>query len=762
MRQSINKLFIIIGLFSAILLIGGSSIVAAQDLENGDLLVGAGAAVDPNFGGILGGAIKRVRGGSVSTYCVSPFSGDDRWNTPHDVLVDSQGRVVFLAEIGPLSNNHGVYGLLRCSEAGGVAEKLAVFGVGSSIVPIVDGSWRGYPAPFPDLTIVGNVGGLHLARKTNVTINDDIDNGRPNTGSEDAYEMVISTPSEFKSVRYSPATGEWEDGPRVVAPPSLIWSGFMPDATYYGGATFSTLDTVVGRDREPFRLDVNGRIEGVNFGLRLGIFGGYTEVGGGLRQGSFEDVARTSYVLDDVLIPNVDGGCPGGAVSTAVPRNTGGSYNVPSGFREVAKHHNFGLVVTSESGAASAPYLTGFGGVLMDDNPFNDGDALFLRPELACNAQRKLDFKSILPFFDPTAVTATSNSVTRLASGTDGLFGTQQFAGTVVRVLEGDRLGPIASGLIIPTGIAAYPANVPPGSNVALVIRIDSPVNVLVTDPDGKRIGVDDLGNVVNDFGPFGFVGEPGEPRFMAIRDPAPGMFAMDAVGTGTGPYAVHAYSVNTDNPAGHHIVTSGTTQPGSVADHDFTLAIDGSLAFDEPPPPTPSPTPTPTPPTDTDGDGIADVDDNCPLVANSTQADLDSDGIGDACDFDNDNDGVRDTADNCPSTPNPDQRDIDADGQGDVCDDDADGDGVLDTTDNCPLRANPDQADFDRDGIGDACDPATGPPSNKEQCKNGGWMRFDTPRFFANQGDCIQYVTTDEAFGLSTLSNGYTYLFTF
>jgi hypothetical protein len=109
----------------------------------------------------------------------------------------------------------------------------------------------------------------------------------------------------------------------------------------------------------------------------------------------------------------------------------------------------------------------------------------------------------------------------------------------------------------------------------------------------------------------------------------------------------------------------------------------------------------------------------------------------------DTDGDGIADSADNCPLVSNADQLDTDGDGQGNACDADDDNDGVSDTTDNCPLVSNPNQADFDLDGIGDTCDPQTGPPRNKEQCKNGDFMRFDFPRTFKNQGDCIQFVNT-------------------
>ncbi len=149
----------------------------------------------------------------------------------------------------------------------------------------------------------------------------------------------------------------------------------------------------------------------------------------------------------------------------------------------------------------------------------------------------------------------------------------------------------------------------------------------------------------------------------------------------------------------------------------------------------------------DMDNDGIGDDSDNCPSNPNSDQADADNDGQGDACDVDDDNDGQTD-ADEIACGSNPldatsQAPDSDNDNSPDCVDPDDDNDGVPDTADNCPLTSNPDQADFDLDGIGDTCDSQTGPPRNKEQCKDNGWMRFDTPRTFRNQGDCIQFVNT-------------------
>ena len=43
--------------------------------------------------------------------------------------------------------------------------------------------------------------------------------------------------------------------------------------------------------------------------------------------------------------------------------------------------------------------------------------------------------------------------------------------------------------------------------------------------------------------------------------------------------------------------------------------------------------------------------------------------------------------------------------------------------------------------GVGDLA--FTPLPTSKDQCKNGGWRRFNFPFSFKNQGDCIQFVNT-------------------
>lgn len=56
-------------------------------------------------------------------------------------------------------------------------------------------------------------------------------------------------------------------------------------------------------------------------------------------------------------------------------------------------------------------------------------------------------------------------------------------------------------------------------------------------------------------------------------------------------------------------------------------------------------------------------------------------------------------------------------------------------------LTVNSDVYDFELD------EPLVGPPTNKNECKNGGWMTFDNPTF-KNQGQCVSYVQSNENAG--------------
>jgi hypothetical protein len=125
---------------------------------------------------------------------------------------------------------------------------------------------------------------------------------------------------------------------------------------------------------------------------------------------------------------------------------------------------------------------------------------------------------------------------------------------------------------------------------------------------------------------------------------------------------------------------------------------------------------------------------DNCPSVANASQANADGDAQGDACDpcpLDGANDGDADgfcaNVDNCPTVANAGQQNSDGDALGDACDacpldaaNDADGDGRCANVDNCPTVANASQLDTDSDLVGDACDNCRRVANPGQQDANG------------------------------------------
>jgi hypothetical protein len=85
--------------------------------------------------------------------------------------------------------------------------------------------------------------------------------------------------------------------------------------------------------------------------------------------------------------------------------------------------------------------------------------------------------------------------------------------------------------------------------------------------------------------------------------------------------------------------------------------------------------------PLDTDQDGVPDANDSCP---NTPPGDM-VDAQGCTVVVDTDTDGVPNVRDNCPNMSNANQADLNSDGEGDACDADDDGDGILDDSDACP-----------------------------------------------------------------------------
>jgi hypothetical protein len=105
----------------------------ANDLQSGDLLVGAGVSF--GFGGIGSGAVLLVRNGNASVFCTSPPNGNDPsyFGVPIGVIADSQGNVVFLAEVGVGLPVFGAgTALLSCS---GIGPRLRCWVISQALRP---------------------------------------------------------------------------------------------------------------------------------------------------------------------------------------------------------------------------------------------------------------------------------------------------------------------------------------------------------------------------------------------------------------------------------------------------------------------------------------------------------------------------------------------------------------------------------------------------------------------------------------------------
>lgn len=116
-----------------------------------------------------------------------------------------------------------------------------------------------------------------------------------------------------------------------------------------------------------------------------------------------------------------------------------------------------------------------------------------------------------------------------------------------------------------------------------LVFLVWSPVDVLVTDPAGRRIGYDPhSGSMVNEVPGAFYSGNGSDEEFFFLPAGAIGEYTVTTVGTGSGAYAVSAHRVSAAEMRTIGMI-GGETQPGQIISqtisYDLTLQ---SLFFDD------------------------------------------------------------------------------------------------------------------------------------------------------------------------------------
>ena len=97
-----------------------------------------------------------------------------------------------------------------------------------------------------------------------------------------------------------------------------------------------------------------------------------------------------------------------------------------------------------------------------------------------------------------------------------------------------------------------------------LIIWVESPVNLMVTDPAGNRIGVGMSGNPLGDVvdAAYGDTGDPLGPKFIIIPNPIDGSYQFALTGLADGTYELFGISSASDAPM---IAESGYIRSGEV-----------------------------------------------------------------------------------------------------------------------------------------------------------------------------------------------------
>ncbi|MEO8682370.1 MAG: HYR domain-containing protein, partial [Vicinamibacterales bacterium] len=606
--------------------------VLITDMQSGDLVVGVQRAVT---GGPTKGVVQRIRNGSVTDFCESPdpvFAplqpGDPVfWNRPDQIVVDSKGRVTFVAALsfgGPFSPSaQNGWGLLRCSHRGQPAEQLGIFPERSVVDP-------GWPEPlpgkffYPPGLLPGQpIAGLHLRKVKHLEI---VNNANPQIVTDESvvfgyHESSIPDNTagvlgnltlNTKSLTWTAndllplAVGFTTTGPQNMLP-EMFFHSKIEIVSVLGlpfpapvAATYLARAGVMRRIYEPLRVELTSDTPLGTVTLGVAAFAGSSQM-------------PNSPLMDDLNYPNVFPGCAQEGRGWPIFGNGGYTSLQTDG---VIFEKTSGLVVNSFS------WFGNLSEALFDLNPDNDREAYFKRPETGCTESPIVDFtplagNGVLGYnFDSLGRGLWPD---RMTASPNGVFGTIGTSGRVVQATGATDLSDVATGLLAPRGLGAFPPQLGHVQVSALIVRIDSPVDVVLTDALGRRVGVLD-GQDINEFGSQAHdTGAQTHPRLYIIREPQAGNYSLRSIGTASGPFTVHVYSVDSEKKVTEHISHTGAAQPGSTATHDFDLSAIAHITFANS-----------VPVADAGADQIADAD-SSGHASFALDASLSSDSDGDA-----------------------------------------------------------------------------------------------------------------------------------
>jgi len=143
-------------------------------------------------------------------------------------------------------------------------------------------------------------------------------------------------------------------------------------------------------------------------------------------------------------------------------------------------------------------------------------------------------------------------------------------------------------------GLAGMPFT---ASLTELVIMAHSPVDLIVTDPNGRRIGFDPVrARYVAEIPGGEYSGHGSEPQTVVVPMPAAGTYSIQAIGTGTGPYSISVQSLDQLGNVLSQNSFTGTAVPGSANTMTTPLTAAGILGGADTIPPVTTASPAPSP----------------------------------------------------------------------------------------------------------------------------------------------------------------------